>query len=40
MALDPISALLDVGGKVMDRLWPDPAHSLVGFQIQSIKQAL
>ena len=24
MALDPVSALLDIGGKVMDRLWPDP----------------
>jgi len=25
MALDPISAALDVGGKLIDRLWPDPA---------------
>lgn len=24
MALDPISAALDIGGKVIDRLWPDP----------------
>jgi len=24
MALDPVSALLDVGGKVIDRIWPDP----------------
>ncbi len=24
MALDPISAALDVGGKLIDRLWPDP----------------
>ena len=24
MALDPISAVLDIGGKVIDRLWPDP----------------
>lgn len=27
MALDPISALLDVSGKVIDRLWPDPAQA-------------
>lgn len=25
MALDPVSALIDVGGKVIDRIWPDPA---------------
>lgn len=27
MALDPVSALLDVGSKVIDRLWPDPAQA-------------
>lgn len=27
MALDPISALLDVGSKVIDRVWPDPAQA-------------
>jgi hypothetical protein len=26
MALDPISAALDVGGKLIDRLWPDPTQ--------------
>jgi hypothetical protein len=26
MALDPISALLDIGGKVLDRVLPDPAQ--------------
>jgi len=26
MAIDPISILLDVGSKVIDRLWPDPAQ--------------
>ena len=26
MALDPISALLDIGGKVLDRVFPDPAQ--------------
>lgn len=25
MALDPITAVLDIGGKLIDRLWPDPA---------------
>ena len=24
MSLDPITAVLDIGGKVIDRLWPDP----------------
>ena len=24
MAFDPVSALFDVGGKLIDRLWPDP----------------
>ncbi len=24
MALDPVTAVLDVGGKLIDRLWPDP----------------
>ena len=27
MALDPISAVLDIGGKVIDRLWPDPSQA-------------
>lgn len=26
MALDPISAALDIGGKLIDRMWPDPAQ--------------
>jgi len=26
MSLDPVTALLDVGSKVIDRLWPDPAQ--------------
>lgn len=24
MALDPITAILDIGGKLIDKLWPDP----------------
>lgn len=27
MAFDPVSAILDIGGKVIDRLWPDPAQA-------------
>jgi hypothetical protein len=27
MALDPISAVLDIGGKLIDRLWPDPTEA-------------
>ncbi len=27
MALDPVSLLLEVGGKVIDRIWPDPAQA-------------
>ena len=26
MALDPLTAVLDIGGKIIDRLWPDPAQ--------------
>jgi hypothetical protein len=26
MAVDPITAALDVGGKLIDRLWPDPTQ--------------
>jgi hypothetical protein len=27
MSLDPISAVLDVGGKLIDKLWPDPVQA-------------
>lgn len=27
MALDPVSAVLEVGGKLIDRLWPDPVQA-------------
>lgn len=26
MAFDPISAAMDIGGKLIDRLWPDPTQ--------------
>lgn len=25
MALDPVTAVLDIGGKLIDHMWPDPA---------------
>lgn len=27
MSLDPVTALLDIGSKVIDRVWPDPAQA-------------
>jgi len=27
MSLDPVTAVLDIGGKLIDRLWPDPAQA-------------
>lgn len=27
MALDPVSLLLEVGNKVIDRVWPDPSQA-------------
>ena len=27
MALDPITVALDIGGKLIDRLWPDPTQA-------------
>lgn len=26
MAMDPVTAVLDIGGKLIDRLWPDPTQ--------------
>lgn len=26
MALDPLTAALDIGGKLIERIWPDPAQ--------------
>lgn len=25
MSLDPVTAVLDIGGKIIDKFWPDPA---------------
>jgi hypothetical protein len=27
MSIDPITAVLDISGKVIDRIWPDPAQA-------------
>lgn len=27
MSLDPVSAVLDIGGKLIDRMWPDPVKA-------------
>lgn len=27
MALDPLTAVLDIGGKLIDKLWPDPIEA-------------
>ena len=27
MSLDPVTAILDIGSKVIDRVWPDPAQA-------------
>lgn len=26
MSMDPVTALLDVGGKIIDKIWPDPVE--------------
>lgn len=27
MAIDPVTAALEIGGKVIDRIWPDPSQA-------------
>jgi hypothetical protein len=36
MSLDPLSAALDIGGKLIDRLWPDPAQRAAA-QVELLK---
>lgn len=38
MALDVVTAALDIGGKLIDRLWPDPA-SKAAAQLELLKLA-
>jgi len=40
MALDPVSALLDIGGKVLDRVFPDPAQqSAAKLELMKLQQS-
>lgn len=40
MAFNPISALLDIGGKVIDRVWPDPAQAAAAkFELFKMQQS-
>ncbi|NBW08727.1 MAG: hypothetical protein EBR82_11960 [Caulobacteraceae bacterium] len=40
MALDPVTALLDIGGKVIDRIWPDPAQAASAkFELFKLQQS-
>ena len=37
---DPISVLLDIGGKVIDKVWPDPAQaSAAKFELFKLQQS-
>jgi hypothetical protein len=40
MALDPVTALLDVGSKLIDRVWPDPtAAANAKFELFKLQQS-
>jgi len=40
MNLDPVTALLDVGGKVIDRIWPDPVQAAnAKFELFKLQQS-
>lgn len=40
MSLDPVTALLDVGGKLIDRVWPDPtAAANAKFELFKLQQS-
>jgi hypothetical protein len=40
MLLDPVSALLDIGGKVLDRVFPDPAQQAVAkLELMKLQQS-
>ena len=41
MSLDPVTALLDVGGKLIDRVWPDPtAAANAKFELFKLQQKI
>lgn len=40
MSLDPITALLNIGGKVIDRIWPDPVQAAnAKFELFKLQQS-
>ena len=40
MALDPVTALLDIGGKVIDRIWPNPTEAAnAKFELFKLQQS-
>lgn len=40
MSLDPVTALLDIGGKVIDRIWPDPVQQAnAKFELFKLQQS-
>ena len=40
MSLDPVTALLDIGGKVIDRVWPDPIQAAnAKFELFKLQQS-
>lgn len=40
MALDPVTAALDIGGKLLDRLWPDPTQKAqAALQLLTLQQS-
>lgn len=40
MAIDPVTALLEIGGKLIDRIWPDPvAAANAKFELFKLQQS-
>jgi hypothetical protein len=40
MALDPVTALLDIGGKLIDRIWPNPVEAAnAKFELFKLQQS-
>jgi hypothetical protein len=40
MSLDPVTALLDIGGKVIDRIWPDATQAAnAKFELFKLQQS-
>ena len=40
MALDPVTALLDIGGKILDRVFPDPTQAAnAKFELFKLQQS-